>query len=65
MKGLPDYISHPAAGSAEIDKLARKSHGDITRLTMEEQTFLDSVTANHASAMLLKRAQDLHVLGTH
>ena len=56
--GLPDYLNDPKAGSQQVELLARKSGGDFDKLTKDEQSWLNALTAGHGARMLEMKAQE-------
>lgn len=55
----PDPVQNPLAAAAYRDKLALQSHGDIRRLSPDDQTFLSGMTPRYAAKMLRSRYQYL------
>ncbi len=52
-----EYIQHPEEASARVDEMAKQTGGDFSRLTPEDQQWLDGMTAGHGAQMLYARAQ--------
>lgn len=64
--GLPDPYVDAEATEAEIKKLALRTHGDFSKLSQDEQTWFNGMTANHGEETLINMAKRYHALpGIH
>jgi hypothetical protein len=57
--GPPRELDDPAKASAHADELARRSGGDLNRLSEQDQRWLDASTAGHAREFLAARRKAL------
>lgn len=58
-----DYSGNPAAADKRVSELTAQSGGDVTRLSIEDRTWLESMSAGRAAEMLRSRAHDLKNAG--
>ncbi|MCW3100562.1 MAG: hypothetical protein JWL77_6180 [Chthonomonadaceae bacterium] len=57
--GLSRELDDPAKASVHADELARKSGGDLSKLSEMDQRWLDASTAGHAQEFLTERQKAL------
>lgn len=50
--GLPDVGAHPRQASRVLQELVKRSHGDYSRLSADEQNWVDGMTGGHGAPML-------------
>ncbi|HZT43900.1 MAG TPA: hypothetical protein VFA07_17165 [Chthonomonadaceae bacterium] len=50
--GLPDYTQDAEGTEAEMKKLALRTRGDYSKLSFDEKTWIEGVTANHGDLTL-------------
>src|SRR5436190_7510902 len=55
--GRPDPGFHPDSASDYVDKLARDSGGDWSKLPPEDQRYINGLTAGHGAIYLRDRAK--------
>jgi hypothetical protein len=58
--GFPEYTRYPAAAGRKMRELARKSGGDMNRLSADERTWMSSVASSYAPMALQMSARELH-----
>lgn len=56
-KTIPAFVKDPVKAGIHADELARKSKGDISKLSAEDARWLNSITAGNAEEFLKKRAK--------
>src|SRR5215472_5200094 len=54
-----DYMRHHDLAVQRIDQLALETNGDFSKLSAEDQRWLDGMTAGHGAPMLQGRAHAL------
>jgi hypothetical protein len=57
--GPPRQLDDPAKAAVHADELARKSGGDLSKLSEMDQRWLDASTAGHAKEFLMERQKAL------